>query len=210
MRKISSKCKLCRAEGQKLLLKGEKCTSSKCAMIKKNYKPGMHGPKKTMTKLSAYGKQLREKQKTKRTYGILEKPFATLVKKALQSKDDAVHSIINKLENRLDNVVYRCKFASSRNTAKQIISHNHIKVNDKSVNISSYELKVGDKISVKENKSKDKYWEKVKESIKNEKDSPTWLSVDVKNLTAQIIGKPDYEDLEKAINTALIIEFYSR
>ncbi|MDD3284495.1 MAG: 30S ribosomal protein S4 [Patescibacteria group bacterium] len=210
MRKISSKCKLCRAEGQKLLLKGERCMSSKCAMIKKNYKPGVHGPKKSMTKLSAYGKQLREKQKTKRTYGMLEKPFAILVKKALQSKGDAGRIITNKLENRFDNIVYRCKLANSRNTAKQIISHNHLKINDKSVNISSYELRIGDKISVKENKLKDKYWEKLKESLKNEKDMPTWLNVDTKNLTAQVIGSPDYEELEKSINTSLIIEFYSR
>ena len=143
MRKISSQCKLCRREGQKLFLKGERCSSPKCAMVKRNYKPGLHGPKKTMSKMSTYGKQLREKQKAKRTYGLLEKPFANLVKRALKDKKDSGKALISLLENRFDNIVYHLKLASSRNNAKQLISHGHFKINNRTVNISSYKLIIG-------------------------------------------------------------------
>lgn len=210
MRKISSKCKLCRIEGQKLFLKGERCNTPKCAMVKKNYKPGFHGPKKQMKRTSAYGQQLREKQKTKRIYGLLEKPFSNLIKKALKNKKDAGNFLIDQLENRFDNIIYRLKLAPSRNTAKQLISHNHFQINGKKVNISSYILKIGDKIKVKENKSSDKYWEKIKKNKNLAKEIPGHLSLDSKKLEAQITGQPNIEDIKKGIDTSLIIEFYSR
>ena len=210
MRKISSQCKLCRREGEKLFLKGERCNSPKCAMVKKNYQPGFHGPKSRMKKASAYGQQLREKQKTKRTYGMLEKPFKNLVSKAMKTKDESSIAILSALENRFDNIVYRLKLANSRNTAKQLISHGHFKINDQNVNISSYTLKTGDKISVKENKIKDAYWEKVKKTLGKKIDIPTWLNLDNKQLTATVAGKPELDNLQKIINVSLIIEFYSR
>ncbi len=210
MRKISSKCKLCRREGEKLFLKGERCNSPKCAMLKKNYQPGFHGPKGRPRKASAYGQQLREKQKTKRIYGMLEKPFKNLVSKAMKSKDESGTAILHALESRFDNVVYKLKLANSRNTAKQLISHDHFKINDKNVNVSSYSLKVGDKISVKINKAKDAYWEKVKKTASKKVEVPTWLSLDSKKLEASVTSIPDVVDLQKAINTSLIIEFYSR
>ena len=210
MRKISSQCKLCRREGEKLFLKGERCNSPKCAMVKKNYQPGFHGPKKRMKKASAYGQQLREKQKTKRTYGMLEKPFKNLVAKAMKSKDESSVAILSALENRFDNIVYRSKLANSRNAAKQLISHNHFKINGQNVNISSYTLKIGDKISVKENKAKDAYWEKIKKTLGKKTEVPTWLSLDNKKLETTVAGKPDLDNLQKMINISLIIEFYSR
>jgi len=210
MRKISSKCKLCRREGVKLFLKGERCKSAKCAMVKKNYKPGVHGPKKAMTKMSAYGKQLREKQKAKRVYGMLEKQFKTLSKKAMKDKKDSGKKLLSLLEKRFDNVIFRLKLAPSRISARQLISHSQFTINGRTVNIASFTVKIGDKIAVKDIKSKSKYWEKIKESIKNEKDIPTWLALDNKNLTAQITAEPDVEDIANFIDSSLIIEFYSR
>lgn len=210
MRKINSKCKQCRREGVKLFIKGEKCNSAKCAMIKKNYVPGVHGPKKQMSKASTYAKQLREKQKTKRIYGMLETQFSNLVKKAIKSKKDAGTTVMQLLESRFDNVVYRLHLASSRNSAKQLINHGHFKINGKSVNIPSYAMKVGDKITIKENKIADKYWDKVKKSANTlAKDLPTWLSLDIKDLSSQVTAESKIDGAEQ-VNTALIIEFYSR
>jgi len=210
MKKISSKCKLCRREGQKLFLKGERCNSPKCAMVKKNYQPGFHGPKKNLKKLSAYGQQLREKQKTKRIYGLLEKPFKNIIKKALKDKKESGAAILNHLENRFDNIIYRLKLAPSRNAAKQLINHSHFQINDKNVNIPSYVVKIGDKIKVKDHKAKDAYWEKIKKSFKKKEEIPTWLNLDIKKLEATINGAPSIDNLQKIIDTSLIIEFYSR
>ena len=210
MRKISSKCKLCRREGEKLFLKGERCNSPKCAMVKKNYQPGFHGPKKRMKKASAYGQQLREKQKIKRIYGMLEKPFKNLVSKAMKSREEAGSAILRSLESRFDNIVCRSKLAPSRNAAKQLINHGHFKINDKNVNISSYTLKTGDKISVKENKAKDAYWDKINKSAGKRKDIPTWLNLDNKKLEITVAGSPEIENLQKTMNMSLVIEFYSR
>jgi small subunit ribosomal protein S4 len=210
MRKISSQCKLCRREGEKLFLKGERCNSPKCAMVKKNYQPGFHGPKKRMKKASAYGQQLREKQKTKRIYGMLEKPFKNLVSKAMKGREEASLAILRTLESRFDNIVYRSKLADSRNSAKQLISHGHFKINGKNVDISSYGVKTGDKITVKENKAKDAYWDKVNKSAGKRKDIPTWLNLDNKKLEITVAGAPDIVDLQKTIDMSLIIEFYSR
>lgn len=210
MRKVTSKCKQCRREGVKLFLKGERCKSAKCAMVKKNYKPGVHGPKKAMSKMSAYGKQLREKQKAKRIYGMLETQFYNLSKKAMKDKKDSGKRLLSLLEKRFDNVVYRLKLAPSRISARQLIAHSQFKINGRSVNIPSYTTKIGDIITVKESKSKSKYWEKTKEGLKNEKDIPTWLSLDNKTLNAQITADPNVEEVANFIDSSLIIEFYSR
>lgn len=210
MKKISSQCKLCRREGEKLFLKGERCNSPKCAMLKKNYQPGFHGPKGRPKKASAYGQQLREKQKTKRIYGLLEKPFKNLVTKAMKNKEDSGAAILYTLESRFDNVIFRLKLANSRNTAKQLISHDHFKINGQNVNVASYSLKIGDQISVKANKAKDIYWDKIKKTSAKKVEVPTWLSLDNKKLEASVTSQPDLVDLQKTINTSLIIEFYSR
>ena len=210
MRKISSKCKQCRREGNKLFLKGDRCQSTKCAMVKRSYKPGIHGPKKAMSKMSAYGKQLREKQKAKRIYGMLETQFKNLAKKSIKNKQDSGTTLLSLLEKRFDNVVYKLKLAPSRITAKQIITHSHLMINGRTVNIPSYTMKVGDKITVKQSKISDKYWEKRKEVIKNEKDIPSWLSLDTKNISGQITAEPAIEEVASFIDSSLIIEFYSR
>lgn len=211
MRKINSQCKKCRREGVKLFLKGERCQSPKCAMVKRNYLPGVHGPKKSMSKTSTYGKQLREKQKAKRIYGMLEKQFANLVKKAMKDKGNSGNAMLSLLELRFDNIIYKLHLSDSRNQAKQLISHGHFKVNGRAMNISSATLKVGDKIEIKANKIKDAYWEKISKSIAGaSKNLAPWLSLDAKTMSAQIVGAPEVEDLDQSINTALIIEFYSR
>jgi small subunit ribosomal protein S4 len=210
MRKVTSKCKQCRREGVKLFLKGERCKTAKCAMVKKNYKPGVHGPKKAMSKMSAYGKQLREKQKAKRIYGMLETQFHNLAKKAMKDKKDSGKTLLALLEKRFDNIVYRLKLAPSRISARQLITHSQFAINGRTVNIPSYTTKIGDKITVKENKSKGAYWEKTKESLKTEKDIPTWLSLDNKTLNAQITAEPNVEEVSNFIDSSLIIEFYSR
>ena len=211
MNKTSSLCKKCRREATKLFLKGDRCKSTKCAMVKRNYLPGVHGPKKMMSKASTYAKQLREKQKAKRIYGLLEKQFVNIVKKAMKNKKDSGKMVLHLLESRFDNIIYKLHLAESRSAAKQLISHRHFQINGKSVNIPSCTLKIGDKISVKDNKKSDKYWEKVKTNAPGlVKDLPNWLTLDPKTLEAQVTSIPDVSDMDKSISTALIIEFYSR
>ncbi len=200
-------CKLCRREKQKLFLKGSKCNSDKCPLEKKNYPPGSHGLNRRM-KFSEYGVQLREKQKVKRIYGLLESQFHTYYEKANRQKGVTGENLIRLLERRLDNVVYRLGFAPSRKAARQIILHRHFLVNGKIVNIPSYMLVPGDVISVRE---KSKKLDVIHESLRRTKDGMyNWLSVDKASLSGSFNQLPEREDIPLNANEQLIVELYSK
>jgi len=193
-------CKKCRREGEKLMIKGERCLSPKCAMVKRAFAPGQHG-QSSFTKLSEYGKQLREKQKTRRIYGLGESQFASCASKAANIEGNTGDNLMKTLETRLDNVVYRLGFASSRSQSRQMVSHGLILVNGKKTSIPSYHLKEGDMIEPKE-----------KASLKEMKSSgvPTWIECDTKKITGKIKRIPSREEIDTTVNESLIIEFYSR
>jgi small subunit ribosomal protein S4 len=200
-------CKLCRREKQKLFLKGTKCTSEKCPLEKKNYPPGQHGLSRR-AKFSEYGVQLREKQKVKRIYGVLETQFSNLFEKANRAKGRTGENLIKFLERRLDNVIYRLGFAPSRNAARQLILHRHFTVNGIIVNIPSYILNVGDEIAVRENSKK---LEIIHSSLRKVKDDTyNWLSVDKANLKGTFLQIPDREEIQLNVNEQLIVELYSK
>ncbi len=207
-RNLSSSCKLCRREGVKLMLKGARCESSKCALARRPYAPGVHGPGRP-PRQTDYGKQLREKQKAKRLYGISETQFANYYKKAMKLKGDSGMNLVQLLELRLDNAVYRAGFAKSRAAARQIVSHAHVLVNNKPVNIPSYLVKSGDIITVQENKQNKSNWKNLSEDLKNHA-APSWLAVEPAKLVAKVTSAPSAEELKEAFDPKLIIEFYSR
>jgi len=207
-RNLDPKCKQCRREGKKLFLKGEKCLSSKCPLIKRNYPPGLHGIK-GKPRLTTYGIQLREKQQAKRMYGLLEKQFKKYYEMAIKKKGETGDNLLRLLELRLDNVVYRLGLVKSRNLARQLISHSHFIVNDKKVNIPSYQVKIGDVIKLKERSLKNPVFEEKVKNLKIE-EMPDWLSWDPKNFTVKIVKDPVDDKLRNIINTKIIIEFYSR
>lgn len=208
---IDSKCKICRRSGLKLFLKGERCFSQKCAMIKKAYPPGPRRKRRTKA-LSEYGKELREKQKLKNWYNLEEKHFQKYVKKALQEQSkekDAGTILINLLESRLDNVIFRLGISPSRNAARQIVSHGHLLVNDKPVNIPSYSVKKGDEIKVKPNSIKKTNFQKLLPLLKKQ-NPPSWLSFNAEKMEAKITGSPNPEEAALPADLLSIFEFYSR
>ncbi len=200
-------CKLCRREGAKLFLKGDRCYTPKCGFTKRPTVPGQHGGNRV--KLSEYGLQLREKQKCKRIYGVLETQFSNYFDEAARKKGVTGDNLIQLLENRLDNVIYRLGFAGSRKQARQVVRHSHILVNGKKVNIPSFQVKVGDKISIKDNSKK---LDIIKAAVEagNGAAVPAWLKVDVENLTGEVIALPKAEELDIPVKEHLIIEFYSK
>lgn len=206
---LGPKCKLCRREGEKLMLKGERCSTAKCAVVKKNYPPGVHGPKGRATRQSGYNMQLREKQKAKRIYNLMEDQFKNSFARAIKQKGDAGENLLKILETRLDNVAYRLGFADSRAQARTLVSHGHFNVNGKKVNIPSYNVKVGDIIKVKESSRKSKQFSILSEKIKKI-EVPGWLNLDVKEFSAKVLHLPAKENFEMKINAPMIVEFYSR
>lgn len=206
-KELGPKCKKCRREGEKLFLKGDKCLSSACPMLKRNYPPGLHGPK-GKPRLTEYGQQLREKQKAKRIYNILERQFSNYYKKALIKKGKSADNLFELLESRLDNVVYRLNFAKSRNSAKQLVSHKHFTINGKSINIPSYKLKIGDEVSIKEKSLKTNQFTELQKIIK--KETPEWLTLDTKEMKGKVVSLPSLTKERVGIDFKLIIEFYSR
>lgn len=207
-RYIGPRCKLCRREGAQLFLRGERCYSDKCSFQRRKYTPGQH-PKKSV-KLSEYGIRLREKQKVKRIFGILEAQFRRYFDMASRQKGETGANLLILLERRLDNTVYRAGFASSRSEARQLVKHRHFLVNGKRVDIPSYLLKAGDCIEVREKSKKIK---KIVESIEavQRRGVPEWLELDKLNLKVTIKEIPKREQLpEKDIKENLIVEFYSR
>jgi len=205
---LNSKCRLCRAEGTKLFLKGDRCNSAKCPIEKKGaVLPGMHGIKRSK-KPTDYGIQLRAKQKAKRIYGIQETQFHNYYLKAKKLKGLVGQNLIKLVEKRLDNVIYLLGFATSRSQAKQIVSHQHILINDKKQNVSSYSVKIGDKISFNP-KIVDKYKDNFKTADKDFK-IPSWLQLTSADYSANVISEPQLDEFDRGININLIIEFYSR
>lgn len=198
-------CRLCRREGVKLYLKGEKCFTDKCPVAKRAYAPGQHGQNRK--KLTNYGMQLREKQKAKRIYGILETQFRRYYEEAERQKGIAGENLLRLLEMRLDNVVYRLGFANSRPEARQLVRHGHFTVNGKKVNIPSYEVKVNDVIAVTE---KSRQSEKFKALAEVATTVPKWLTVDKDKMEGQVIALPQREDIDIPVNETLIVELYSR
>ena len=204
-RYTEANCKLCRREGQKLFLKGERCYSSKCAIERRNYAPGQHG--QAIKKQSEYGLQLREKQKAKRFYGMQETQFRNLFEKAAKKPGMTGENLLVLLETRLDNVVFRLGFASSRKEARQLVTHGHFTVNGKKADIPSMEVKAGDVIKVKEKSQSSPKFKEVKEMSIT---VPSWMSVDVEKLEGKVITLPKREDIDTPIAEHLIVELYSK
>ncbi len=206
-RKIEPDCRQCRREGCKLFLKGERCTSKKCAMERRPVIPGQHGQSRRRVTFSEYGTQLREKQKVKRMYGVLEKQFREYYEEAERMKGVTGENMLSLIERRLDNVVYRMGIGASRKQCRQIVNHGHITVNGKRVNIPSFLVKQGDVIAVKENKQE-------LESFKTIKGMkvvmPKWLEFDSNALSGKIVALPKRDDIDADIKEQLIIELYSR
>jgi len=207
-RVITASCRLCRREGEKLFLKGTRCSADKCAFARREYAPGQHGQMRRR-KASNYAIQLREKQKAKRTYGVLEKQFENYFKKAEKAKGATGEVLIQLLERRIDNLVYRACFASSRSSARQLVSHGFVKVNGKKVNIPSYLIKVGDEIQIR---GKDTQIKDIKETVKllEDRTIPEWIGVSAEDLLAKITRLPIKSDIGLAIEESLIVELYSK
>ena len=205
-RDLSAKCKKCRREGKKIFLKGERCFSMKCAMIKRPYAPGQHGQSRRMG-LSEYGIQLREKQKVKRTYGLLEKQFRKYYDMASSMKGNTGVLLSTLLERRMDNVVYRLGLAESRNHARQLVNHGHFLLNGIKTDIPSCLLKEGDVISIKNDKGV--YFQNLKNVLKNQQ-VPSWLSLDLQKMEGKVVSSPTLDEIDINSNIHLIIEFYSK
>ncbi len=201
-----SKCRLCRREGAKLFLKGDRCYSGKCAFEKRPAAPGAHGAARK--KVSEYGLQLREKQKTKRIYGVQEGQFRKYYEMADRMKGITGENMLSLLERRLDNVVYKMGIGSSRAQARQLVNHAHFTVNGRTVNIPSYIVKAGDVIAVKENRKKDKYFEQIKTAKVGT--MPKWLEFDPEKLEGKVLALPTREDVDSQIAEHMIVELYSK
>ena len=200
-------CRLCRREGMKLYLKGDRCYSDKCAFVNKQSAPGQHGTSRK--KVSEYGLQLREKQKVKRIYGLQENQFRIYYDKASRMQGVTGSNLLSLLERRLDNVVYRLGMASSRVDARQLVRHGHFTVNGKKVNIPSFLVKEGQVISIKEGSRKSPKFEAIAAAIAH-RNPPAWLDLDKDNLVGKVIAMPTREDIDMPITEQLIIELYNR
>ncbi len=207
-RNLDPKCRQCRREGEKLFLKGEKCFTDKCAIERRSYAPGQHG-QKSGARLSDYGKQLREKQKMRRMYGILEGQFRRVYAAASSSKGVTGERLLQLLETRLDNVAYRMGFGASRTEARQVVRHNGVLVNGKRVNIPSYQVRAGDVMEVAP-KAKDQLRIKASVEAAESRGFPEWVEVDTKLLKGTFKALPSRTDLPSSINESLIIELYSK
>ncbi|KNF08046.1 30S ribosomal protein S4 A [Gottschalkia purinilytica] len=199
-------CRLCRREGQKLYLKGDKCYTDKCPVARRTYAPGQHG--QSRKKLSDYGTQLREKQKVRRYYGVLEAPMRKYFKMADKAQGITGENLLKILELRLDNVVYRLGLAASRAEARQLVIHGHFTVNGKKVDIPSYLMNVGDVIEVKEKSKNSPKFKEIQEN--HQGNTPSWLQVDAEKLSGKIVAEPSREDVDLPIQEHLIVELYSK
>ena len=206
-RHTESVCRLCRRENLKLFLKGERCYTEKCAYDRRNYPPGQHG--QARKKFSDYGTQLREKQKVKRMYGILENQFRNIFKEADRQKGITGETLLSLLERRLDNIIYRLGFANSRNEARQLVRHNHFLVNQFKVNIPSYLVKPGDVIELRE---KSKKVVRILEALEGvaRRGVPQWLELDKDQMKGSVKGLPAREDITIPIQEKLIVELFSK
>ncbi|MGI6730592.1 MAG: 30S ribosomal protein S4 [Anaerovoracaceae bacterium] len=204
-RYTDASCRLCRREGQKLFLKGERCYSPKCGIEKRNYPPGQHGQGRK--KVSEYGIQTREKQKAKRFYGLLETQFRNYFEKASKKSGITGENLLIMLETRLDNTVFRMGFASSRKEARQLVRHGHFTVNGKKVNIPSAAVSAGDVIKVREKSTSSPKFKEIKDMSIS---VPAWITVDVEKLEGKVVAMPRREDIDTPIAEHLIVELYSK
>jgi len=204
-RYTDASCRLCRRESQKLFLKGERCYSIKCSLEKRNYAPGQHGLARK--KVSDYGLQLREKQKAKRFYGLLETQFRNTFDKAVKKKGITGENLLIMLETRMDNVVFRMGFASSRKEARQLVTHGHFQVNGKKLDIPSAEVKPGSVVSVKRKSQNSPKFKEIKEMSIS---VPAWITVNVDKLEGTVLSYPRREDIDTPIAEHLIVELYSK
>ena len=200
-------CRLCRREGKKLYLKGERCTSGKCALDRRNTAPGQHGA--NTKKLKEYGKQTREKQTARRYYGVLEKQFKNYYDEAARQQGMTGENLLKLLERRYDNVVYRMGLASSRKEARQLVLHGHFTLNGKKANIPSILVRSGDVVAVAENFKKSAKCKELVEALET-KTSPKWIEVDKNALVAKIVALPEREDVDFDFEEQLIVELYSK
>jgi small subunit ribosomal protein S4 len=203
-------CRLCRREGMKLFLKGDRCFTEKCAIEKRNYAPGQHGKGgRVKTKLQGYGLQLREKQKVKRLYRMQEGQFGLTFDRAAAEKGVVGEVLLSKLERRLDNVIYRLGFGASRDQARQLVRHGHVKVNDKKVNIPSYQVEEGDVVSLGSRAAKNAQVTASVEAVKG-RGVPKWLELDAAGMKGRVISMPARDDVNFPIQEQLIVELYSK
>lgn len=211
MAKVFDKCKLCRRAGEKLFLKGDRCFTPKCAMVRKPYAPGMHGQGGSMRRGgSEFGRQLAMKQKIKRIYGVMERQFRHHFEEVENKPGQTGDLLMARLEMRFDNVVYRLGFASSRAQARQLVGHKMFLVNGKPLNIPSAALKVGDTVAVAGTKQAKTYFNQRAEFLKNKTDVPAWLSLDAGQFSGSIVSVPARSDLEVSVDPQMVIEFYSK
>ena len=202
-------CRLCRREGQKLFLKGLRCFTEKCAIEKRNFVPGQHGQSRR-PKIAGYGLQLREKQKVKRTYGLLERQFRACFRKAEKAKGPTGENLIVMLERRLDNVVNRTGFASSHAQARQLVLHGHVSVNGKKVNVPSYQVRVGEEIMLKAKMHQNTMVLEARNVAQSQNTVP-WLEIDRDNFKARVVALPKRENIQTPVfNEQLIVELYSK
>lgn len=206
-RRILPVCRLCRREGVKLFLKGIRCTGDKCAIERRNQPPGMHGRRRP--KLSDYGLQLRAKQKTKRVYGMLERQFRVFFSRASRAAGSTGEKLVELLERRLDNVVYRLHWAGSRVEARQLVSHAGVLVNGRPVNIPSFLVRAGDKIEIKKKEAVRKHVKAILEMLQD-RPAAEWLKTDPKNVTAEVLRLPTKSDAGLPVEESLIVELYSK
>lgn len=207
-----NQCKTCRRIGEKLFLKGDKCVSPKCPLLRKPYPPGESPKKKNIPVLSEYGKELRESQKIRSIYCIEERPFKNIIKEAIKrmEKEDASKFLIKKLEKKIYNVIYRAGIAKSRSEAKQLVSHGHFLLNKKRVDIPSIEVRPGDEITLREGSKNKEYFKKLILTLKKETSIPSWISFDQKNFKIKVVSEPETEEIERQVDVPLILSFYSR
>jgi small subunit ribosomal protein S4 len=203
-------CKLCRREGEKLFLKGERCLSPKCALERRPYPPGLHGRQaQFQRKVSDYGLQLRAKQKARRVYGVLERQFRRYFREAERRRGLTGTNLLILLESRLDNVVYRLGFAQSRPQARQLVRHGHLEVNGRKVNIPSYLVHAGDVVAVRPGSRNRVFFKEMAVDLEH-RPVPEWLSRDDASMSGRILSMPERGDIDVSINEQLIVEYYSR
>jgi small subunit ribosomal protein S4 len=209
-RYIGSSCVLCRREGEKLYLKGDRCFSPKCAIERRNYPPGPHGQSGTFRRKSSdYATQLREKQKARRIYGVLERQFRRYFQEASKSTGVTGAALLQYLETRLDNVVYRLGFATSRKQARQLVLHGHFTVNGKKVNVPSYLLKAGDTVAVAADSRQSPYFQQAAKEL-SQRSVAEWLSLDAQNFSGSVVSLPSRQQIDVLLKEQLIVEYYSR
>jgi small subunit ribosomal protein S4 len=204
-------CKLCRREGEKLFLKGSRCMTPKCSFERRPYPPGQHGREKQFRRgrASDYLLQLREKQKARRIYGILERQFSNYFEKATQQPGLTGTNLLKMLERRLDNVIYRLGVADSRAQARQLVNHGHVMLNGRRTSIPSALVSPGDTISIRPESMRRTYFRDLRQEI-DDRQVPRWLTLDAKNLSARVLQIPEREDIDTTVNEQLIVEYYSR